>query len=240
MVGYTLGDTTPSMEGAMIPLSDDAPARKTPIVTVLLVLANTAIFLYQQYAAPQGAAELYNRLGCIPYRITSPEGLISGVGVPAPLTVVTALFLHGGWIHLAGNMLFLWIFGDNVEGRLGHLYYLVFFLATGTAATLVHVFLHPDSRVPLVGASGAIAGVMAAYMVFFPRARVKTLLFWFIFFQVVRVPAFVFLGYWAAVQVLAGLAQQGGAGAGVAWFAHVGGFGAGLAWACFKRMKGPG
>jgi membrane associated rhomboid family serine protease len=182
-------------------------------------------------------AQVYFSLGCTPYEITRLTDIGPTALVPIPLTLLTSIFLHGGWIHLLGNMLFLWIFGDNVEGRLGHFRYLLFFLVSGAAATLVQIAFQPGSRVPIVGASGAIAAVMALYLVFFPTAKVKTVVFWFIFFQIIRIPAFVFLGYWIALQVIIGFAHQGSTAGGVAWFAHIGGFALGLIVAFYSKVK---
>ena len=222
----------------MIPLADDAPRTGRPVMNVLLLLVNVAVFLYQQTLPPLEAEQLYLRLGCIPREIvhltdTGPSAL-----VPLPLTLITCLFLHGGWVHLILNMLFLWVFGNGVESRFGHLRYVVFFLACGVAASLAQTAFHPASNIPVVGASGAVSAVMAAYLVFHPTARIKTLVFWFVFFQVVRIPVAVFLGAWVAVQFLAGLGSRGGTG-GVAWFAHLGGFAAGLAVALGTRYRKP-
>ena len=222
----------------MIPLADDAPRTGTPVVTVLLLLVNIAVFLYQLTLPPLEAEQLYLRLGCIPREIvhltdTGPSAL-----VPLPLTLITGLFLHGGWVHLIVNMLFLWVFGNSVEARFGHLRYTLFFLGCGVAASLTEAASPPASNIPVVGASGAVSAVMAAYLVFFPTARIKTLVFWFVFFQVVRIPVVVFLGAWVAVQLLAGLSSRGGAG-GVAWFAHLGGFAVGLAIALGTRYRKP-
>jgi membrane associated rhomboid family serine protease len=147
--------------------------------------------------------------------------------LPAPLTVISAMFLHGGWLHLLGNMLYLWIFGDNVEDRLGHARYLVFYLACGVIAALVHAAVFAQSRVPCVGASGAISGVLVAYLIFFPTARVSTLFVIFIFIKVVRLPAVLLLGVWIVLQILGGMQSLSAAAGGVAWFAHIGGLGAG-------------
>ena len=145
--------------------------------------------------------------------------------VLVPLTILTAMFMHGGWIHLISNMLFLWIFGDNIEDRLGHLRYLFFYIMCGIAASLFHIFTNINSQVPGLGASGAIAGVMGAYIFLFPKARIRTLVVWFIFVQIVRVPAIIMLGYWIFIQVLSALAESGSrTGGGIAWFAHIGGF----------------
>lgn len=143
--------------------------------------------------------------------------------------LTTAMFLHGGWFHVLSNMLYLWIFGDNVEDRMGHLKYLVFYLLTGYVATIAHVLYSPLSKAPLIGASGAIAGVLGAYLILYPRAKVLTLVFIFIFFQVIPIPAVVFLGIWFILQLLSGTASlSGDAAQSVAFWAHIGGFVAGL------------
>ena len=234
------GDPFKEVCHSVIPLSDDAPKGRFAWVTLILLLGNVAVFLAQHYGAARDPAQWYFRLGCIPYEISRLVDIGPTELVPVPFTLFTSLFLHGGWIHLAANMLFLWIFGDNVEARLGHGRYALFYIACGVVAAGVQVAIHPGSRTPIVGASGAIAAIMAAYLVFYPHARVKTLVFWFVFVQVVRIPAVVFLGYWIAVQLLAGLALQGHGTDGVAWFAHVGGFAAGLcvAFALRSRRRG--
>jgi len=222
----------------MIPLADDAPRRGRPLANVLLLLANVAVFLYQLTLPPLEAEQLYLRLGCIPREVTHLTDTGPSALVPLPLTLITGLFLHGGWVHLIVNMLFLWVFGNGVEARFGHLRYTLFFLACGGAASLTQAALHPASNIPVVGASGAVSAVMAAYLVFYPAARIKTLVFWFVFFQVLRIPVPVFLGAWVAVQFLAGLPSRGGTG-GVAWFAHLGGFAVGLAIALRTRSRKP-
>jgi membrane associated rhomboid family serine protease len=150
------------------------------------------------------------------------------------------MFMHGGWLHLLSNMLYLWIFGDNVEDVLGHLRYLLFYLLCGITAALTHGFLNLGSRVPVVGASGAIAGVLGAYMFLFPKARIRTLLILFVFIQVVNIPATILLGYWILIQILSGITELGSqATSGIAWFAHVGGFAAGfLLILTMKKRKG--
>ncbi|MDD3654935.1 MAG: rhomboid family intramembrane serine protease [Desulfotomaculaceae bacterium] len=143
--------------------------------------------------------------------------------------LTTAMFLHGGWLHVLSNMLYLWIFGDNVEGRMGHFKYLLFYLLTGYLATITHVFSSPFSEVPLIGASGAIAGVLGAYLILYPRAKVLTLIFIFVFIQVVPIPAVIFLGVWFIIQILSGAASlTSQAAQGVAFWAHTGGFVAGM------------
>jgi len=172
---------------------------------------------------------LFLRLGCIPYEFTHFVDVNPLALIPVPLTVFSSMFMHGGWIHLLSNMLFLWIFGDNIEDKLGHFKYLFFYMICGIAATFFHIFTNFNSRIPSIGASGAIAGVMGAYMFLFPKARIKTLVILFVFIQVIRIPAIVILGYWILIQVLSGFAEFGTrSGSGIAWFAHIGGFITGL------------
>ena len=213
----------------MIPLRDENPSRTVSLVNIILILANVSIFIYQNFFISGGAESLLLRLGCIPYEFTHFVDISPPALVPVPLTIITAMFMHGGWVHLLGNMLFLWIFGDNIEDRLGHFRYLSFYLLCGLIASLSHILTNLSSQVPSIGASGAIAGVMGAYMVLFPRARIRTLLILGIFIQIVRIPAIVMLGYWILIHVLSGFAEFGPrTGGGIAWFAHIGGFIAGL------------
>jgi len=213
----------------MIPLRDENPSRTVPFVNIALILANISVFIYQNFFVPGGAERLFFRLGCIPYEFTHLVDINPPALIPVPLTIVTAMFMHGGWIHLLGNMLFLWIFGDNIEDRLGHLRYLSFYILSGLIASLFHIFTNLNSRIPSIGASGAIAGVMGAYMFLFPRARIRTLLIFGIFIQIVRIPAIMMLGYWILIQVVIAFAEFGlRTGSGIAWFAHIGGFIAGF------------
>jgi len=203
----------------MIPLRDSQPSRSTPFVTYGLIIANVLVFLYEVSLDPFSANHFIATYGVVPSRLD-------------PLTLLTSMFLHGGWLHLIGNVWFLWIFGDNVEDILGHGKYLLFYLLCGILAALVHVMLNPEARVPTIGASGAIAGVMGAYVVKFPRARIVTLIFVFVFITTVELPAAVILGYWFVIQLFSGVGSIGYSSAtagGVAWFAHVGGFLAGIA-----------
>src|SRR5438132_1579533 len=198
----------------MLPLRDDIPSATRPTLTYLLIAANVVAFLWEL----SGADVLGWTL--VPARFTAdPAG--------NAVTVVTAMFLHGGWLHLLGNMLYLWIFGDNVEDRLGHGRYLLLYVAGGTAAALAQVAIAPDSRFPMLGASGAIASVLGAYIVLYPRASVYT---WVpIFLGIIRIPAVVWLGLWFALQLLSGVASLGvQRSGGVAVFAHIGGFVAGV------------
>ena len=229
----------------MLPLKDDVPSRSFPLFTVLLIAANVAAFLYQASLemAPGGstrgtAAAFVMEFGAVPCRIT---GFCPNDEFPAPyVTVFTSMFLHGGLLHLAGNMLYLWIFGDNVEDTLGHFRFLGFYLLSGLGAAAAQTLVHPESRVPMIGASGAISGVLGAYLLLFPHARVLTLITFGFFIRFVHIPAVIVLGFWIVVQVVFGLVSVG-AGAeegGVAWFAHVGGFVAGLVLLFLFRPRG--
>ena len=210
----------------LIPYKDENPARRLPLVTVLLILANVSVFLYQMSMGPTGNEAYTLKMGVIPFEITRLVDAISPTPMPLLLTLITTMFLHGGWLHIGGNMLYLWIFGNNIEDLLGHVRFLFFYLLCGVVATLAHIASAPDSRAPLIGASGAIAGVLGAYLISFPHARIRVF-FWFLFLvRILRVPAFVVLGFWFVVQILN--ASEDPTTGGVAWFAHIGGFIAGI------------
>jgi membrane associated rhomboid family serine protease len=211
----------------MIPLKDDIPSYRAPIVTVALICINCLIYLYLLFLGEAYQLALV-KWGTIPYEVTHGQELTPQLGFSIPLSLFSSMFLHGGFFHLAGNMLYLWIFGDNVEDLLGHVKFLVFYLLCGLAASFLHILTTPDSQVPMVGASGAIAGVLGAYMIRFPRARILTLIFFGFFIRVVAIPALFVLGFWFILQLLYGLPSIGSTGGGVAWFAHVGGFIAGI------------
>ncbi|MCL6565194.1 MAG: rhomboid family intramembrane serine protease [Acidobacteriia bacterium] len=209
----------------MIPLRDINPSRSTPVVTLALIVVNTVVFLYQLSLERTAQLALLNGLGFVPARLPlalrSPEMSF----VDALLPLWTSMFLHGGFLHLLGNMWFLWVFGDNVEDRLGHLRFLVFYLLCGAGAGVTHALVELQSTVPTVGASGAVSGVLGAYFVLFPRSRVITLVPLVFVFLTVRLPAMVVLGYWFLIQFFSGLGTLGGdQTAGVAWWAHIGGF----------------
>lgn len=221
----------------MIPLRDDNPSSSAPVVTVLLILACLAIFVYVSYGlgSEAAAALVLQTYGFIPAELSAPGGL----AVEAP-ALVTSMFLHGGWFHVIGNMWFLRIFGDNVEDRMGHVGFLVFYLLAGVIAALTHAWFNPASANPLIGASGAIAGVLGAYTVLFPRARIRSLAVLGFFVTTMRIPAFVFLPFWFLLQFVSGLESLRGAGGGIAWWAHVGGFIAGIALVpIFARRRPP-
>ncbi len=233
----------------MIPLRDDIPSRTTPVVNVALIVANVLAFFYQLMLGPELNLFLrdYAVIPALYFRdvmVTSAGGIREVTPVDLTVPLFTSMFLHGGWLHLVGNMLYLWIFGDNVEDRVGHVQYLIFYLACGVAASLAHIWANPTSRVPSLGASGAIAGVLGAYLLLYPRAHVVALLPLGFFTQLVRVPALFFLGWWFVQQFLYGLLSLGVASAqtgGVAWWAHIGGFAAGvvLVWVFKKRDYRP-
>lgn len=212
----------------MIPLRDNAPRRSFPVVTLLLIAANTLVFLMQVTMSHYQLDSFVHQNGVIPFRMTQ---FVNGrVPIDAAIEpLFTSMFLHGGWLHLIGNMWFLWIFGDNVEDAFGHFSYLVFYLLAGMTASFVQIAASPLSRIPTIGASGAIAGVMGAYLILFPRARVLTLVPFILFFTI-EIPALVMLIYWFVIQFFSGVASLGSAHTtgGVAFWAHVGGFIAGM------------
>jgi membrane associated rhomboid family serine protease len=209
----------------VLPLADHNPRRATPVVNILLIGANILMFLWEVSLGRRLDSALF-AVAFIPARFWySPFHPLNG------LSVFVSMFLHGGWVHLGGNMLYLWVFGDNIEDRLGHFKYLVFYLLSGIAATLAHALANPASRLPSIGASGAIAGVLGAYIILFPKQRVTTLIPIFIFITVREIPAVFLLGFWFVLQLFTGAATLGAnmaEGGGVAYFAHIGGFVAGM------------
>jgi len=216
----------------VFPLKDDNPSSTAPVVTVALIVLNALVFVYQislQAGGPDGAraAQAFiEEFGLVPCRLTGACRV--GPELPLPVvTIFTSMFMHGGLFHIGGNMLYLWIFGNNVEDTLGHARYLIFYLLSGIAAALAQTLVGPSSLVPMVGASGAISGVLGAYLVLFPGAHVTTLIVLGFFFRLVQIPAMVVLGFWIVLQVLNGLGSFGASG-GVAFFAHIGGFVAGM------------
>jgi membrane associated rhomboid family serine protease len=219
----------------MLPLRDENPTIRPPILTVGLMVVCAAVFLLQLGAGQSGDNEVIYRFGLIPAVFFGNASLPDGfTQVPAFLTLFTSMFLHGGWLHLGGNMLFLWIFGNNVEDVLGHVKFLIFYLLSGVGAGFAQMLVDTQSQVPMVGASGAIAGILAAYMIMFPRAKVLTLVWLGFFVTTVRIAAVWFLGIWLVLQWFNALAAPAG-GSGVAWWAHLGGFGAGLVLLIFLK-----
>ena len=208
----------------MIPLRDVIPSRTTPYITVTIIVVNALVFVFELRLPLTDRVRFIEVYGIVPAAV-------------APLSLLTSMFLHGGWLHFLGNMLYLWIFGDNVEDRVGHGRFMVFYLTCGLAATLAQVVSNPTSVVPMVGASGAIAGVMGAYFVLFPRSRVLTLLPLFIFWELIEVPAILFLGFWFLLQLLSGVGSVGAGQdvGGIAFWAHIAGFATGAVAIFFFR-----
>ena len=208
----------------MLPLSDHNPTRTTPFVNYLLIALNIVMFFWE-VSLGRGFEPALAQVAFIPARFWN-----GGLLVPELISIFISMFLHGGLLHIGGNMLYLWIFGDNIEDRLGHFPYLIFYLACGFIATLSHAFFNPASRVPSIGASGAIAGVLGAYLILFPRQRVTTLIPIIFFITIREIPAVLLLGFWFLLQFFAGWGSLGAAQntGGVAYFAHIGGFVAGM------------
>ncbi|MBE3557688.1 MAG: rhomboid family intramembrane serine protease [Ktedonobacteraceae bacterium] len=238
----------------MIPLKDyPGPRRRMPWMTWALIAINVAVFLYQVSLGPAAPVFMFAYavvpvalVGGVPQTSLVQGGQSLPFHTPEPvyLTLITSMFLHAGWLHIGGNMLFLYIFGDNVEDRMGHFWYLVFYLLCGLIAGIAQVAVDPGSKIPSLGASGAIAGVLASYLVLFPWARVKTVIFIFVFFTIVTVPALALIGLWFLLQLFNGVTaladvQQGMGGVG--YFAHVGGFVTGLVitWLLREQLRPP-
>jgi membrane associated rhomboid family serine protease len=218
----------------MIPIRDTIPSSRFPAVTVSLICLNALVFIVETNLSARSLNDLFLHWGIIPLRFTHPR-LEANY-----LTLLSSIFLHGGWMHIIGNMWSLWIFGDNVEDRLGRIGFLTFYILSGLAAGIGHIVTNPASPVPTVGASGAIAGVMGAYLLLFPHARVVTIIPIFIFIQLVEVPAVIFLGIWFMIQLFSGtvsLAASSTHASGVAWWAHIGGFLVGVLWALPLRLR---
>ncbi|MDP2233641.1 MAG: rhomboid family intramembrane serine protease [Actinomycetota bacterium] len=207
----------------MIPIHDDNPTRGFPWLTVLLIAGNIAVFAFEVTRSPAELAQFIDQWAFVPAR------LHTGAAPAALLTLVTSAFLHGGWLHLGGNMLYLWVFGNNIEDRLGPIRFIMFYLTCGLAAALAQAAVAPMSPVPMVGASGAIAGVLGAYLMLFPRTRVVTLVPILFYIEAAALPAAFVIGFWFVLQIAQGLSALGGTmETGVAWWAHVGGFAAGI------------
>ncbi|NPV70717.1 MAG: rhomboid family intramembrane serine protease [Firmicutes bacterium] len=218
----------------MIPLRDSIRSRRFPVVNVLLIAVNILVFLFEWTLSDRQLALLFRYYGVVPLRFASMLGgpASSGPGLTPVLTLITSQFMHGGPVHVAGNMLYLWVFGDNVEDRMGRLRYLVFYLLLGSLSGLAHVLFNVGSPIPTIGASGAVAGILGAYFISYPRSRVVALIPLIVFWTVTEVPAVIFLFLWFLLQLGSGVASLRAAvqvGAGVAWWAHIGGFIAGAA-----------
>jgi membrane associated rhomboid family serine protease len=231
----------------VFPLKDNIPTERFPIVTIALIAINAVVFLFWQHPTGLDGVDQAKAIeyGAIPYELTHPGqhcviagaqlacGHVPGSGdAPAWLTVLTSMFMHGGFLHIAGNMLFLWIFGNNVEDAMGHVKFVVFYLLGGAAALAGQVAFDPNAAVPTIGASGAVAAVLGAYIVLHPRARVLTLVFIIFFVTIIEIPAIIMLGLWFVQQAFFAardLSDPLGGGGGVAYWAHIGGFAFGLA-----------
>ncbi len=216
----------------MFPIKSLMPSGRFPFVTWLLILSNAAIFVYMW---KEGLSSVYFiDYGIVPAKLGMPSGVVPFYEKVYPF--FTYMFIHGGWLHLIFNVYFLYIFGDNVECRLGHGRYFAFYAASGIIGAMTYVMLSPTTGYPMVGASGAVAGVMGAYLVFFPSARIKTLVIIIIFITVVNIPAVVFIGLWFLIQIGSAFFDLSGGDGGVAWWAHVGGFAAGVVFALAVRF----
>lgn len=208
----------------MFPISDVIPSRTRPVVTMGLIAVTTLIFLYQVWVDDLVSQQLAAAFGVVPASFSATD-------------LVTSMFLHGDLLHVGGNMVFLWIFGDNVEDRLGHGRYLLFYIGTGVVAALAQVAADPASHVPMIGASGAIAGVMGAYFLLYPQSRILTAVFLIVFLDIIEIPAIFFLGVWFLLQVAHGAMSAADEGGGVAFWAHAGGFACGAAVGLWLRAR---
>ena len=229
----------------MIPLRDANPTRRTPVITIAVIVACVLVFAYslgtESNAGGDGAEGFFFQYGLVPAKLTAAWGDGRFFGGET-LSIFTSMFLHVNLAHIAGNMLYLWIFGNNIEDRLGRVVFLCFYLLGGVVAGLTQVAIAPNSSVPLIGASGAIAATLGAYLVLYPRARILSLVFLGFFYQLIEVPALLVLGFWFVLQLIDGVASLGASNAqgGVAFFAHIGGFVAGALVAAVLRGRGPG
>jgi rhomboid family protein len=213
----------------MIPLKDDNPTIRKPYVTVAFIILNCIAFLYEYSLGRSGFSEFTFKYGLIPMELMHGKDLmapeLSHLSTSPYLNIFSSMFMHGGLLHLGGNMLYLWIFGNNIEDVLGHVKFVFFYLLSGIAAVLAFTFLNPNSTVPMVGASGAVSGILGAYLIRFPQAKVLTLIWFLYFIKIVRLPAVYLLGFWFLLQIINGSrAISYSSSGGVAWFAHIGGF----------------
>ena len=213
----------------MIPISDEGSrVHRFPIVTISIIALNAFVFLYEMSLGDRSLQLFVLSYGVIPLEITSGRDLAPTIPWPIWATLFTSMFMHGGWMHIIGNMLYLWVFGDNIEDALGHGRYLAFYLVCGLAAAGTQILVDASSQVPSIGASGAVAGVLGAYLILYPKHRINSLIFLGYFVRMVQLPAMLVLGFWIVLQLFTGLASFG-VETGVAYWAHVGGFAAGMA-----------
>jgi rhomboid family protein len=209
----------------MIPLKDDNPTRSVPFVTMGIIGINLFVFSYMLFSGGNTAEGIVHRYAAVPARMF---GIGNGMTLQSVISPVSSMFLHGSILHVGGNMLYLWIFGDNVEDAFGHVRFLLFYLVCGLAGAYVYGLTDVSSTIPMIGASGAISGVLGAYMLLYPRAGVWTFFFFLFFWRVIRVPAFVIIGFWILLQLVSSMGGHEAGQGGVAWFAHIGGFAAGV------------
>lgn len=214
----------------MLPLKDNIPSQTRPIITYIILALNILIFFYELSLGAR-LGDFVVKYGAVPYYIFRP------VGVSSYGTLFSSMFIHGGVMHIFGNMLFLWIFADNVEDRIGHVKFIFFYFVCGIAGALLHAITAPNSTVPMIGASGAISGILGAYILLYPRAKILSFIFFGFFIRLIYLPAIIFLGIWFLYQFLFGISTLGSRGGGVAYFAHIGGFIAGLLLALPFRKK---
>ena len=224
----------------LIPLRDINPTERFSVVTALFIAVNIVVFIYELLLGAGAREAFVSSFALIPQRLFSPQTAARGtVTVPVEATMFTSMFMHGGFLHIAGNMLYLWIFGNNVEDSMGRMRFILFYFLCGIIAAYSHALANASSAVPMIGASGAISGVLGAYLMLYPSARVLTLVAFGLYIRTVELPAMFVLGFWFVLQFLSALVSAG-TGEGVAWYAHVGGFVAGMAFiGLFKRKKVP-
>ncbi len=223
----------------MIPLRDNIPSKRFPFITYLLISLNIAIYIYE-LTLGRSLNLFVAKYGCIPFEITHAKDIEPLIGFPVYVTLLTSMFMHGSFLHLIGNMLFLFIFGDNVEDWWGHWRYLLMYIIFGLIASALQILVSPNSNVPFIGASGAVAGVMGCYFFLYPRAKINVLIIFFFFIRIVWIPAFLFLGFWILFQIMYGLITLT-TGSNIAFFAHIGGFISGLLitrWSMKRKLRG--
>jgi len=205
----------------MIPFKDDNPTRHYPVITIALIAANLAVFIFESLS-PSDHQRLAYAYGAVPHALLTFDTLQP---VHPIATIFTSMFMHGGLLHLGSNMLYLWIFGNNIEDKLGYAKFIIFYLLCGVVAAYAHALTNPASTVPMIGASGAVSGILGAYILLFPHARIHTLVFLIFFVQVIKLPAIIVIGFWIGIQFINGLIGHGSSShGGIAWFAHIGGF----------------
>lgn len=209
----------------MFPLWDEMPTKRIPVITIILIIINSLVYYYQFFIVTDSIRFIYS-FGLTPFEISQGVDIIPYGPSPVYLTIVSSMFMHGSFVHLFGNMLYLWIFGNNIEDYLGKLKFTIFYFLSGIFAAFTQILISPQSQVPMIGASGAVAGVLGAYFILFPKSRITTLIFFGFFIRLIKMPALFVLGIWIIFQLLYGFSNISlqGADAGVAWFAHIGGF----------------